>query len=201
MSLPINEDFVSIQGEGTHTGIKMYFVRLQGCTVGCHFCDTKHSWRPETSRNMTETEIVRRALESGTDWLCITGGEPAEHDCRALISLARIHRLNIQVESSGIGNIRQFKDTHLVISPKERFTRKKNTNLVSIVEYAKELKCVVCSLDDMRYYQDTYKRLSKYIPSCLVPVSNDKQLMKEMIDELDVRWRIRIQQHAVMNIR
>ena len=48
-TLNINEMFETIQGEGAHTGIPSIFVRLQGCPVGCPWCDTKHTWviKPE----------------------------------------------------------------------------------------------------------------------------------------------------------
>ncbi len=39
-TLNINEMFETIQGEGAHTGIPSIFVRLQGCPVGCPWCDT-----------------------------------------------------------------------------------------------------------------------------------------------------------------
>ena len=43
MLYPVNEVFQSIQGEATHTGTPSIFVRLQGCHIGCAFCDTKHT--------------------------------------------------------------------------------------------------------------------------------------------------------------
>ena len=43
--LAINEEFYSVQGEGANTGVLQYFVRTQGCAVGCYFCDTKYTWK------------------------------------------------------------------------------------------------------------------------------------------------------------
>ena len=40
---PINEIFQSIQGEGYFTGQPAIFIRLQGCDVGCSWCDTRHT--------------------------------------------------------------------------------------------------------------------------------------------------------------
>lgn len=40
MHYPINEIFQTIQGEGVFTGLPAIFVRLQGCPVGCPWCDT-----------------------------------------------------------------------------------------------------------------------------------------------------------------
>jgi 7-carboxy-7-deazaguanine synthase len=42
------EQFYTIQGEGAHTGKAAYFVRIGGCDVGCHWCDVKESWNPDT---------------------------------------------------------------------------------------------------------------------------------------------------------
>ena len=42
-TLPVVEVFHSLQGEGIHCGRSAFFIRLAGCTVGCSWCDTKHS--------------------------------------------------------------------------------------------------------------------------------------------------------------
>lgn len=48
LRLPISELFVSVQGEGTLTGVPSWFIRLSGCNLRCKWCDTPYaSWRPE----------------------------------------------------------------------------------------------------------------------------------------------------------
>ncbi|GAM63268.1 queuosine biosynthesis queE radical SAM [Vibrio ishigakensis] len=42
--LKLNEIFETIQGEGFFTGVPSIFIRLQGCPVGCAWCDTKQTW-------------------------------------------------------------------------------------------------------------------------------------------------------------
>ena len=42
--LKVSEVFDTIQGEATYTGTPSWFIRLQGCDVGCPFCDTKYTW-------------------------------------------------------------------------------------------------------------------------------------------------------------
>jgi organic radical activating enzyme len=99
----INEEFLSIQGEGMHTGVVQYFIRLQGCQVGCYFCDTKYTWRPEKDYDkfVRMADIVKRARKSKASWVCITGGEPFEQDLRPLIHKLRLEGLSIHIETSG----------------------------------------------------------------------------------------------------
>lgn len=40
--------FETIQGEGLHAGTPSFFVRLQGCSVHCFFCDEKDTWLNQT---------------------------------------------------------------------------------------------------------------------------------------------------------
>lgn len=49
MQYPINEMFQTLQGEGYFTGVPAIFIRLQGCPVGCAWCDTKHTWEKRGS--------------------------------------------------------------------------------------------------------------------------------------------------------
>ena len=43
----ISEVFSSVQGEGRYTGHPAIFIRFAGCSVGCHFCDTKQAQKCE----------------------------------------------------------------------------------------------------------------------------------------------------------
>lgn len=44
--LRVSEFFCdTIQGEGVHLGQPAAFLRLQGCTLNCSFCDTKEIWK------------------------------------------------------------------------------------------------------------------------------------------------------------
>lgn len=47
MAYQVNEIFESIQGEGTQAGRLSTFIRLQGCPVGCRWCDSVRTWGPE----------------------------------------------------------------------------------------------------------------------------------------------------------
>ncbi|MBN0735034.1 7-carboxy-7-deazaguanine synthase QueE, partial [Pseudomonas aeruginosa] len=53
MQYPINEMFQTLQGEGYFTGVPAIFIRLQGCPVGCAWCDTKHTWDKLADREVS----------------------------------------------------------------------------------------------------------------------------------------------------
>ena len=72
--LPVNEVFETVQGEATFTGTPSVFIRLQGCPVGCSWCDTKHTWE------MTGKVIPIKSMIDKTD----------DTDCYSLLSITDI---------------------------------------------------------------------------------------------------------------
>lgn len=92
---PIIEIFSSIQGEGPYAGEPHLFVRFQGCSLSCRFCDTPASFidNPECRVEMppfskqferypNPLSIARLnqiiAAFADTTTISVTGGEPLE---------------------------------------------------------------------------------------------------------------------------
>lgn len=83
MQYPINEMFQTLQGEGYFTGVPAIFIRLQGCPVGCAWCDTKHTWDKLADREVSLFSILAKTKESDK-W-----GRPVRKICwRLLIARA-----------------------------------------------------------------------------------------------------------------
>jgi len=105
-TIRVAEVFRSLQGEGPSLGIPSTFVRLQGCTVGCAWCDTKYSWAAEGGKAMAWQALldsVALGREQQIDNVVITGGEPLEHpDFPRLVQAIRRLGLRIEVETSGV---------------------------------------------------------------------------------------------------
>jgi 7-carboxy-7-deazaguanine synthase len=115
MTYQVNEIFVSIQGEGVLTGSPATFIRLQGCSVGCPWCDsgpladsikdrrtngqTHNTWGPGGER-MSAVDIASRIT---TDHVVITGGEPTLYNLdELLLAIWNIRpKPFIQLETSG----------------------------------------------------------------------------------------------------
>ena len=79
MRLRVSEVFASVQGEGVTVGTPSAFVRLQGCSVGCVWCDTKYSWASTGGRETTLDALLAEVTSTGLDNVVVTGGEPLAH--------------------------------------------------------------------------------------------------------------------------
>jgi 7-carboxy-7-deazaguanine synthase len=98
----IAEIFFSIQGEGVTAGAPAVFIRLQGCSVGCAWCDTKYSWDPGGGRLMDVDAIVTEAAASPSRRVVVTGGEPLESPLFLPLTRALAeHGFTLEVETSG----------------------------------------------------------------------------------------------------
>ncbi|MEO9362535.1 MAG: 7-carboxy-7-deazaguanine synthase QueE [Nitrososphaera sp.] len=90
----LSEIFTSIEGEGVFFGTKTMFVRLAGCPLKCHWCDTPYAIPMDSgdSRSLDEVkEMISRDMQENTFKVNFTGGEPlAQHE--AVIELAKFVR-------------------------------------------------------------------------------------------------------------
>ena len=72
----VAEIYLSVQGEGRHTGEASVFVRASGCNLRCWYCDTAYaSWQPEGD-DLSVDEIVTRVCQLEAEHVVLTGGEP-----------------------------------------------------------------------------------------------------------------------------
>jgi len=128
-SIPISEEFFSIQGEGAFAGTPSYFVRVSGCNLRCQWinskgeeskCDTPYtSWTPEGEK-VRLGDVAQRFLESGAHHLVVTGGEPTMYEeITDFVNLINFLQTTIiTVETNGT-ILREFhSDVNMSISPK-----------------------------------------------------------------------------------
>jgi hypothetical protein len=81
----VNELFSTIQGEGVHMGRTATFIRLQGCPVGCPWCDSKTTWYNGGYAWKTDELVNYVADNWWDDLVVITGGEPCMFNLDPLI--------------------------------------------------------------------------------------------------------------------
>ena len=109
LSLPVVETFHSLQGEGLHAGRSAFFIRLAGCTVGCPWCDTKHSWPQGSHPDRSLAELAGEAATAaaaGAAFVVITGGEPLHHDLSGLCTaLRQVSRTEVEGGNGADGGL------------------------------------------------------------------------------------------------
>jgi 7-carboxy-7-deazaguanine synthase len=103
LTFPVLEIFRSIQGEGSHIGQVVTFIRLAGCNLRCPWCDTKGSWNAEGEQK-TLLDILGE-VEPG-DPVVITGGEPTIHkELVELVSALHEQGCYVMLETNGTNNV------------------------------------------------------------------------------------------------
>jgi 7-carboxy-7-deazaguanine synthase len=136
--LPVNEVFDTIQGEAAFTGTPSIFIRLQGCAVGCPWCDTKNTWTLDEFARTDADHVLDKPASGTASWamvevaelvarclrsrpirhVVITGGEPCDQDLTALTTALIEVGCTVQIETSGTAEVRVHRDTWVTLSPK-----------------------------------------------------------------------------------
>jgi len=113
--IPLNEAFVSIQGEGRFAGHPALFLRFNYCNLGCAWCDTKFSWETgkfENGELISSTDLTKLALrlvsENSTTpenvHVVLTGGEPMLHQDNLPDLIAQMRQVGFtffEIETNG----------------------------------------------------------------------------------------------------
>lgn len=192
------EDFYSLQGEGFHSGRPAYFIRLAGCDVGCVWCDVKESWDKEAHPLVSVDELVQKVKNSGTDFVVITGGEPAMYDLGEITSALKEIGVEIAIETSGAYSLTGTIDW-ICLSPK-----KFKMPLEENYQKADELKMIIFNNHDFKWSEELKEKVSKDCKLYLQPEwDKENEMLLLMIDYVKKKpyWKISLQTHKYMNIR
>jgi len=98
--LRITEIFLSLQGEGPSVGWPTTFIRLTGCPLRCHYCDTSYAFSGGSLHSLDE--IIAATAGHGARYVCVTGGEPlAQPRCLDLLARLCDQGYRVSLETSG----------------------------------------------------------------------------------------------------
>jgi 7-carboxy-7-deazaguanine synthase len=98
--LRITEIFHSLQGETSSVGRPATFVRLTGCPLRCHYCDTAYAFHGGAWRQIPE--ILEQVRAGGNRLVVVTGGEPlAQADVLPLLTRLCDAGHEVFLETSG----------------------------------------------------------------------------------------------------
>ena len=222
MHYPINEIFQTIQGEGVFTGLPAIFVRLQGCPVGCPWCDTRHTWVVDPNHEVAAGQVVNRSNQSAS-WasmtsadlllsisrlgyqarhIVLTGGEPCLYDLRELSRALLEQGFRVQIETSGTHEILADNSCWVTVSPKVGM---KGGYVVqdSALARANEIKHPVATerhIEELDALLATAS-LRPDVVIALQPISQKPRATELAMATCIARnWRLSIQTHKYLNI-
>jgi len=222
MQYPINEMFQTLQGEGFFTGVPAIFIRLQGCPVGCAWCDTKHTWEKLPENAVPVGDILTKTVESDQwgnadaltilkmigqqGWtarhVVITGGEPAIYDLRPLTEALEAFGYRCQIETSGTHPVQCSEDTFVTVSPKVNM-RGGYDVLTPALLRADEIKHPVARQRDIDALDELLVNIQdeKSRVIALQPISCKQDATELCISTCIARnWRLSMQTHKYLNI-
>ena len=118
--IPIKETFLSIQGEGYYAGQSAFFIRTQGCDIGCHWCDEPNSWVLSKDNQMTSIQLLSYLNKIKSKIVIFTGGEPLMHDLDDVSKTLSKKGYKLHLETSGAYPLSANWDW-VTLSPKKIF--------------------------------------------------------------------------------
>lgn len=217
MHYPINEIFQTIQGEGYYTGTPSIFIRLQGCPVHCHWCDTKYTWVCSDKENVSIKEVINKnqvskkwsyltindILETLKKWtakhVVISGGEPCLYNLLYITKILEKKGYQCQIETSGIKNIICSLNTWVTLSPKKNI-RPLNESIIR----SNEIKFPILKKEDLLYVYDILSNIKdkKKRIIYLQPISQNKQALNICMNIcMKKNWKLSVQLHKYINIQ
>jgi organic radical activating enzyme len=94
----VQEIFHTIQGEGPYSGRPAVFLRLGGCNLRCHFCDTDFE---SSTTYYSADQIAQEIGRFSCDFVVITGGEPFRQNLYEICKPLIVRGYKIQIETAG----------------------------------------------------------------------------------------------------
>lgn len=195
--LRVNDIYATIQGEGCNAGIPMILVRLQGCSAGCPWCDTKGAAGFSGGTWMEAYQILETVqnYSRGHQWVLLTGGEPLEQhggDLDHLIGTLQHYGYLVALETNGGRWPLVTRPDWVTVSPKPQVPLNSKA-----IAHASEFKIVVGSEDDL-------PDLSIIPPTatiCLQPRSLDPEATELCVKMVQERgWRLSLQLHKYIKV-
>ena len=150
-SLRISEIFYSLQGETSRVGLPTVFVRLTGCPLRCHYCDTSYAFTG--GKSMTLHMIMEEIRKYPTLYVTVTGGEPlAQKNALALMRALCDEGYKVSLETSGALDVSVVDERVMKVldikTPESGEDSKNLWNNLAHLNAHDEIKFVLCSESD-----------------------------------------------------
>ncbi len=201
MQLKIFEIFYSLQGESSRVGLPTIFIRLSGCPMRCHYCDTAYAFQGGSMMNIED--IMGSIKKYDTRFVTVTGGEPlAQKEVLNLLKALADSDYEVSLETGGGLSIKEVDPRIKIIldikTPESGEEKKNDWENLTLIHLKDEIKFVLCSRED---YEWAKKILEQYnlTKKCSVLFSPVYQVLDAtdlgnwiLKDQLPVRMQIQL---------
>lgn len=191
---PVNEIFYSLQGEGFYAGRSAIFIRFSGCNLSCPFCDTDH--RKFTL--MTDNEIQHAICNYPSDFVVLTGGEPALYVDIDFVEM--LHKIGkyVAIETNGTHTLPENIDW-ITLSPKNDFCEDAQV----VIRKADELKMVFLGQDLKKHLEEPLATYHFLQPCDMGDKTKNKKNLQDCINYCmkHPEWRLSLQLHKLIGFQ
>ena len=203
--LTINEIFFSLQGESTRLGIPTIFIRLTGCPMRCHYCDTAYAF--DDGKKMSFENIIEHIKSYKSNFITLTGGEPlVQKEAYAFLEVLCDMGYQVSLETGGAESIQDVDErVKIILDIKTPGSGESDNYLWENLDYLKsmdEIKLVITSHDDYLWAKQIIKNkklIGKY-EILFSPSYEDmdvKNLAQWILDDA-LPIRLQLQQHKII---
>lgn len=127
------------------------FVRLTGCPLRCHYCDSAYAFYGGERKAMAD--ILNIVASYGAAFVCVTGGEPlAQPGALPLLEALCDRGYSVSLETSGAMDVRDVDArVSIVMDLKTPASGEHGRNLydnIAVLQRKDQIKFVICNAQD-----------------------------------------------------
>ena len=196
--IKINEIYLSVQGESSHTGLPCVFVRLTGCNLRCVWCDTAYAFHEGKTQSIGQT--LKDIKNFGINLVEITGGEPLmQEDVYPLMEELLENGYKVMLETGGSLSLGKVpRDVIKILDfkcPGSGEHKKNNLDNLKLLAPHDEIKFVILDRRDYEWSRDLIKKhkINETSPILFSPVYGKLELKKMVKWILEDRLPVRLQ--------
>jgi 7-carboxy-7-deazaguanine synthase len=202
--MKITEIFRSLQGEGRNQGKPCLFIRLAGCNLQCHWCDTPYA--QAGGLEMSIDAILGQVLRMNPPYVCITGGEPLlqADDLEPLLISLHMRGTAIDIETNGTINFTRLQPYASICMDVKcpSSGQQSNLRLLDTLRSQDSVKFVVKDETDCQYAHEIITSYRIFGEIFVSPVfGSDYNMIVKFILDNNLPVRFQVQLHKIVGMK
>ena len=187
-------------------GLPTVFVRLTGCPLRCHYCDTEYAFYGGERQSLSD--VLEKVASFQPNQVCVTGGEPlAQKACIPLLKALCDQGYQVSLETSGALSVEDVDSRVVkVLDLKTPASGEAGRNLYENMAYLQsddQVKFVICDRQDYEWARLKMEelKLADKVGNILFSPSVGQQNATELADWIladHLQVRFQLQMHKML---